>query len=294
MKIGELNRSVKEEILPGGKGINVSIVLNNLGAPSCALGFIAGFTGDEIEGLVKARGVETDFIRLDDDRTSRINVKIRGDRESEINAGGPEITSEEWNHLREKVAKIREGVLVLSGSIPRGVPKDAYVQLLQLTRDKDILTVADVSGELLESVLPEHPFLIKPNHHELGEMFYCTIKTHEDAILMARRLQGMGARNVMVSMAGDGAILVTEKGDAFISRAHEGTVYNSVGAGDSMVAGFLYGYLYARNGEMSFRRAFEYGLCAGSASAFSADLAMASEVERLMEKQVKMTQRGIK
>lgn len=282
---GSVNRASDEMILPGGKGINVSIVLNNLGMESHLLGFIAGFTGKEIERMVSDDGCISEFIKVDNG-FSRINVKMRSEKESEINGIGPAISNSEMTQLLDKLDKLKEGdVLVLAGSIPASIPDTIYYDIMKMLSDRKIMIVVDATKDLLLNVLPLHPFLIKPNKQELAEMINLDNLSKEDIVKNAFELQKRGARNVLVSMAGEGAILVTEDGDVYSSAAHKGNVVNSVGAGDSMVAGFIYGYLKNKD----YKDAFETGLCAGSASAFSENLATKEQVEELLIKQREMT-----
>ena len=282
---GSVNRASDEMILPGGKGINVSIVLNNLGMESHLLGFIAGFTGKEIERMVSDDGCISEFIKVDNG-FSRINVKMRSEKESEINGIGPAISNSEMTQLLDKLDKLKEGdVLVLAGSIPASIPDTIYYDIMKMLSDRKIMIVVDATKDLLLNVLPLHPFLIKPNKQELAEMMNLENLSKEDIAKNAFELQKRGARNVLVSMAGEGAILVTEDGKVYSSAAHKGNVVNSVGAGDSMVAGFIYGYLKNKD----YKEAFETGLCAGSASAFSQNLATKEQVEELLIKQREMT-----
>ena len=282
---GSVNRVSDEMILPGGKGINVSIVLNNLGMESHLLGFIAGFTGKEIERMVSDDGCISEFIKVDNE-FSRINVKMRSEKESEINGIGPAISNSEMTQLLDKLDKLKEGdVLVLAGSIPASIPDTIYYDIMKMLSDRKIMIVVDATKDLLLNVLPLHPFLIKPNKQELAEMMNLENLSKEDIVKNAFELQKRGARNVLVSMAGEGAILVTEDGNVYSSAAHKGNVVNSVGAGDSMVAGFIYGYLKNKD----YKEAFETGLCAGSASAFSENLATKEQVEELLIKQREMT-----
>ena len=275
---GVVNRTKEEMIFPGGKGINVSIVLNNLGLQSTALGFIAGFTGREISDGVAAMGVASDFIELREG-ISRINVKIKSQEESEINGQGPMIHDDELEMLYKKLDGIQDGdILVLAGSIPNTLPEDIYEKIMARLQEKDIKIVVDATKDLLLNVLKYHPFMIKPNNHELGEMFGVVLKTNDEIIHYAKELQKRGARNVLISMAGDGAILVDENGQTFISAPPKGTVKNSVGAGDSMVAGFIAGYLKSEN----YEDALKMGLATGSASAFSEGLATKEEVYQLL------------
>lgn len=275
MKPGATNRSKSEHMLPGGKGINVSIVLKNMGVPSVALGFIAGFTGDEIAQNVADLGCRTDFIKLGKGM-SRINIKLKAEEETEINCVGPCIEEAEVEKLYAQLDKLREkDILVLAGSIPNSVPDSIYQDILTRLQDKNVMVIVDATKDLLVNVLPNHPFLIKPNHHELGEIFGLELKTKEEIICYAKKLQEKGARNVLISMAGDGAVFLGEEGSVFESKAPKGTVVNSVGAGDSMVAGFLAGYLEKKD----YYHAFKMGISAGSASAFSKDLATKEEIE---------------
>ena len=279
-RIGEVNRTSYEKILPGGKGINVSIVLKNLGHESTALGFAAGFTGREIERRLAEYGVKPDFIPLEEG-FSRINVKMKSKEESEINGQGPKITEAAIAALFEKLDAMNgDDILVISGSIPNTLPSDMYERILARYQEKKIPVVVDATRDLLTRVLKFHPFLIKPNNHELGEIFGVELKTQEEVIPYAKKLQEMGARNVLISMAGEGAVFISEKGDELRSGAPKGKVVNSVGAGDSMVAGFLAGYLETSG---DYRTAFRMGLSAGSSSAFSEELATRKEVEELLK-----------
>lgn len=275
---GKVNRTESEKILPGGKGINVSIVLKNLGYESTALGFLGGFTGKEIQRRLAEQGVTTDFIAVREG-LSRINVKLRSDTESEINGQGPMITREDVSKLYGKLDALQDGdVLVLAGSIPAVMSESIYSDMMEYLQNRKLKIVVDATGKLLLNVLQYYPFLVKPNNHELGELFGVEIENKEDVVFYAKQLQEKGARNVLVSMAGEGAVLVTEEGQVLQTEAPKGTVVNSVGAGDSMVAGFLAGYL----GNNDFKEAFAMGVCTGSASAFSEELATKEEVEALL------------
>lgn len=279
-KTGRVNRTMNENILPGGKGINVSIVLNNLGMENKALGFTAGFTGDALKRLLEERGVNTDFIQLKHGMT-RINVKLRAKEETEINGQGPLIKEHHISDLHEKLGYlVQDDILVLAGSIPDSMPKSAYMDIMRLLQDKGIRIVVDATRELLMNVLPYKPFLIKPNNHELGEIFNVEITSKDDVIRYGKRLMEQGARNVLVSMAGDGAVLLAEDGRIYQAAAPKGELKNSVGAGDSMVAGFIAGY----HESGSYEKAFQMGVCTGSASAFSEDLATREEVLDLLKK----------
>lgn len=274
---GEVNRTVEEHIFYGGKGINVSAVLANLGYDSRALGFVAGFTGDEIERGVRSLGFSSDFIRVKKGM-SRINVKLKSDLESEINGMGPEITTEDVEALLEKLDDLEKGdVLVLSGSIPASIDIRIYESILARLEGKGVAAVVDAEKDLLLNVLKYHPFLIKPNNHELGAMFGVVLEDEMAVADYARRLQDMGARNVLVSMAGDGSVLVTEKGDIYQMGVAEGIVKNSVGAGDSMVAGFIAGFLEKKD----YVHALRLGTAAGGATAFSDGLGTKDEIMRL-------------
>ena len=276
-QLGKTNRTAKEQMLPGGKGINVSTVLKNLGIPNIALGFSAGFTGEEIKRRVEEMGLASDFINLQNGY-SRINVKMKDFDGTEINGQGPDISPAETEKLLEKLDGLKEGdVLVLAGSIPRTMPDSIYSDILRRLDGKRILTVVDATGELLLHVLEYSPFLIKPNNHELGEIFQVKLETREDVVLYARKLQEKGARNVLVSMAGQGAVLLDEMGQVHMLPAPKGKLVNAVGAGDSMVAGFLAGWLTKKDYEYAFRM----GISAGSASAFSENLATKKEIEEV-------------
>ena len=281
--VGEVNRAAYSEIMAGGKGVNVSLVLNNLGHESTALGFAAGFTGEKLVRDLKDKGCRTDFIFLEQGMT-RINVKIKGQEETEINGEGPEITPMAIRAMMIKLERLREGdILILSGSIPKTLPEDIYEKVIVRQQGKNVRIVVDATKNLLKETLEYHPFLIKPNHHELGELFGVTISNPEEALSYAEKLQQMGAVNVLVSMAGEGAVLLDEYGNKHMSPAPEGRLVNSVGAGDSMVAGFMAGYLETKNYEQAFRM----GIAAGSASAFSEFLATREETMEVLEKTFK-------
>ncbi len=274
LNLGEVNRAVEEHILPGGKGINVSIVLTNLGIDNTALGFTAGFTGREITREIHGFGCKTDFIEIADGM-SRINVKVHEKIETELNGLGPDITEEHVRKLFDKLNNLTEDdVLVLAGSIPNSMPDSIYADILKYVSDKKVKVVVDATKELLVNVLEYKPFLIKPNNHELGEIFGIKLTSKAEVLEYAKRLQQKGARNVLVSMAGDGAVFVSENGETYSSEAPKGKLINSVGAGDSMVAGFVAGYMEKRE----FEYAFKMGISAGSASAFSENLATKQEV----------------
>ena len=272
--LGQTNRTTKEIIYPGGKGINVSIVLRNLGLDTTALGFLAGFTGGEIKRLILKEGIKNEMIEVNNG-FSRINIKLRSSQESELNGMGPSIDEQSIKKLYQKLDNLTsDDILVLAGSIPSSMPSNIYSDIMDYLKDKNMKIVVDATKDLLLNVIPYKPFLIKPNNHELGELFNVELNTREEVVPYARKLQELGARNVLVSLAGEGAVLVDENGEVYSSKAPKGKVINSVGAGDSMVAGFLYGYKTFNN----YNEAFKYGVCTGSASAFSEQLAKLDEV----------------
>lgn len=272
--VGKVNRTKNEIIFPGGKGINVSIVLKNLGLENTALGFIAGFTGEEIRKRVLGWGIRGNFITIDNG-WSRINIKLRSQNESEINGQGPRIGADAIEKLYSQLDMLVEGdILILAGSIPSSMPDSMYSDIMKRMQEKGIRIVVDATKDLLVNTLQYKPFLIKPNSSELGEIFHVLIKDQDEVAIYARKLQEKGARNVLVSMAGEGAVFIGEDGQVFKSPAPQGKVVNSVGAGDSMVAGFLTGYLK----ESNYRYAFYMGVSAGSASAFSENLATEPEI----------------
>lgn len=281
-KLGLTNRTTSELMLPGGKGINVSTVLMNLGIESTALGFMAGFVGDEITRRVEKMGVKSDFIRIEEG-ISRINLKLKSIDGTEINGSGPNISSEKVDLLMDKLQKLTEGdVLILAGSIPSSMPDDIYRKIMEKLQGKGVSIVVDATQDLLLNVLEYHPFLIKPNNHELGEIFGVKLNSREEVIPYGKKLQEKGARNVLISMAGEGAVLVAEDGSVFAAPAPKGTLVNGVGAGDSMVAGFMTGWLEKQN----YEHAFRMGVAAGSASAFSEYLATRPEVEAVYKQMV--------
>lgn len=276
---GVVNRTSDEVIFPGGKGINVSMVLKNLGYESTAFGFLAGFTGEKLKSLVEEKGIRAEFIPVSEGMT-RINVKIRGEQETEINGQGPVIREQDIKMLYDRLDSLQDNdILVMAGSIPDVMPQTIYMDIMKYLDNKNLRIVVDATKDLLVNVLQYHPFLIKPNHHELGEIFGVTILDKADVITYAKKLQEQGARNVLVSMAGEGAVLVAEDQTVYQSGAPQGKVINSVGAGDSMVAGFLAGYME----HASYEKAFQMGVCTGSASAFSKNLATKEEVMELLE-----------
>lgn len=280
MRLGTINRTNYEQLLPGGKGINVSIVLGNLGHPSRALGFSAGVTGVALEKLLADAGVDADLVHVKEGFT-RINAKIKAVEETELNGQGPRIAPEDVDALFSKLDVLgQDDTLVISGSVPNTLPSDMYEQVMERLAGHGVRIVVDAERDLLTRVLPYRPFLVKPNNHELGDIFGVTLKTRDEVVPYARRMQEMGAQNVLVSMAGEGGVLVAADGQVYQSPAAKGTVVNSVGAGDSCVAGFLAGLMETG----SYQTAFRMGLAAGSASAFSDHLATRPEVEDLMSR----------
>lgn len=278
MNLGEVNRLQGEEVYFGGKGINVSNVLKELGIESKALGFVAGFTGIAIEQSLKENGVETDFVHLDKG-ISRINVKIKSMEETELNGQGPDIPEEKVEELFQKLDLLKDGdILILAGSIPSTLPSDIYERILARLEGKNIKAVVDSTKDLLMKVLKYKPFLIKPNNFELGEMFGVTLKTTDEITEYAGKLKEMGAVNVLVSMAGDGAVLLDENGSTHICGVCKGKVKNSVGAGDSMVAGFVAG-----STEGDYEYALKLGTASGGATAFSDGLAKKEDIFKLLE-----------
>lgn len=280
MRLGTINRTNYEQLLPGGKGINVSIVLGNLGHPSRALGFSAGVTGVALEKLLADSGVDADLVHVKAGFT-RINAKVKAVEETEINGQGPRIAPEDVDALFSKLDVLgQDDTLVISGSVPNTLPSDMYEQVMERLAGRGVRIVVDAERDLLTRVLSYRPFLVKPNNHELGDIFGVALKTRDEVVPYARRMQEMGAQNVLVSMAGEGGVLVAADGQVYQSPAAKGTVVNSVGAGDSCVAGFLAGLMETG----SYQTAFRMGLAAGSASAFSDHLATRPEVEDLMSR----------
>ena len=275
--LGATNRTSSEIIYPGGKGINVSIVLSNLGDRTTALGFLAGFTGEHIDSLIKDMGISSRMIRLDKGM-SRINLKLKSKEETELNGMGPNINIIDIARLYQKLESITEDdILVLAGSIPPSVSEGLYSDIMERLKEKKIKIVVDATKDLLMNVLDKKPFLIKPNIHELGELFNVKLDSADEALPYALKLKEMGAVNVIISMGKDGAMMVDEYGKSYTMNSPEGKLVNSVGAGDSLVAGFLHKYLETGN----YEEAFRYGVCTGSASAFSSALATKEEVEKL-------------
>lgn len=274
LRRGCLNRATNTKVYPGGKGINVSAVLNSLGVENKMFGFVAGFTGNELVRSLTAEGLTADFIKLRSGLT-RINMKVCESVSTEINTPGPNITKDNLKELADKLGELKDGdVLVLSGSIPQGLPTYTYRTIMELVKDRDIKIIVDTSGEQLLATLECHPFLIKPNRTELEELFSTKILLTSDAEKFAHSLQDMGARNVLVSLDSEGALLLREDGSVLHHDAFQGQVINPVGAGDSMVAGFIAGYL--KNND--FSEAFKTGIAAGSAAAFSNGLPSSEDI----------------
>ena len=276
---GITNRTTREEYYYGGKGINVSNVLSELGLENTALGFVAGFTGEAIEKSLVKPGIHPDFIHLKEG-LSRINVKIKHNDETEINGQGPRIDEESLEKLMQKIDEISDGdTLIISGSVPNTMPNDIYERFLERLKDKDIRIVVDATGKLLVNSLKYHPFLIKPNRQELSEMFETTVKSAEDTEKYARKLQEMGAQNVLVSLGGEGALLVDEFGKVHTLGIISRNVVNTVGSGDSMVAGFVAGYELKKD----YAYALKLGSACGNATAFLPGLATRALIDELME-----------
>ena len=286
---GKINRTNSEAIFPGGKGINVSSVLKELDIDSVALGFIAGFTGQELQHRLEQQGINTDFIQVKDG-TTRINLKLRSDilidsengeychQETEVNGQGPNVSDEELNRFWVKLDTLKDDdILIISGSACKGVPQSIYGDIVKFCNEKKIKVIVDASSVLLWNVLEHGPFLIKPNKDELEDLFYRDIDKKAEVIFYAKELQNRGAKNVLVSLGGEGAVLVAEDGSVYEMEAPQGEVVNSVGAGDSMVAGFIAGYIETR----SFENALKLGVYAGSATAFSEGLACKDEIIKL-------------
>ncbi len=279
LQSSDINRTEKEQLFYGGKGINVSVILTRLGVKNKALGFLAGFSGHQLEDMLNADNIESDFVYLKSGYT-RINVKIKSDREIDINACGPEISKDDIKALFEKLEKLKEGdCLVLAGSIPKTLPDNIYEKILDKLSGKGINFVVDATGNLLKNVLKYKPFMIKPNHHELGEIFSTEIKTLDDIKKYGKMLQDMGARNVLVSRGKDGAALLDENGNIHTMGNVPGKIISSVGCGDSMVAGFIAGYSKTKD----YAYALKLGSACGNATAFSTSLAAREEIEKMLQ-----------
>ena len=278
-KAGAVNRADREQVLPGGKGINVSAVLKNLEMDTKALFYTAGFVGDEIQRLVRESGIPAEAVPVQEG-CSRINVKVLSKEETQINAGGPDIREEDLTHLYAQLDTLKEGdVLVLAGSVPASLPRTIYRDVLRHVEGKGVLTVVDAMGDLLRETLSEQPFLIKPNREELEDFFLVRLTSPESVVPYAKRLQEMGAKQVLISLGGDGAVFIAPDGSVTILPAPHGEVVNTVGAGDAMIAGFLYGWSRSEDPAEAFRM----GLAAGSASAFSENLATKDEILKVYE-----------
>ena len=278
-KAGAVNRADREQVLPGGKGINVSAVLKNLEMDTKALFYTAGFVGDEIRRLVSESGIPAEAVPVQEG-CSRINVKVLSKKETQINAGGPDIREEDLTHLYQQLDTLKEGdVLVLAGSVPASLPRTIYRDVIRHVEGKGVLTIVDAMGDLLRETLSEHPFLIKPNREELEDFFLVRLTSPDSVVPYAKRLQEMGAKQVLISLGGDGAVFIAPDGSVTILPAPHGEVVNTVGAGDAMIAGFLYGWSRSENPAEAFRM----GLAAGSASAFSEKLATKDEILKVYE-----------
>lgn len=283
LRTDDINRTDGEEIYYGGKGVNVSVILTQLDIPNTALGFLGGFTGKKLEEMLKSDGISCDFNYLKSGDT-RINVKIKADKEIDLNACGPEITQEDMQSFLKKLDGIKDGdYLILAGSIPKTLPDDIYERMLESVSDRKVNCVVDATGDLLKNVLKYRPFLIKPNHHELGDLFSVEIKSDDDIVKYSKKLQEMGAKNVLVSMAKDGAMLTDENGNVHKIGNAKGKLVNSVGCGDSMVAGFTAGYI--KTADYSY--ALRLGSACGNATAFSEKLATREEIERVFNAEYK-------
>ena len=275
-EVGKVNRTGKGRSFAGGKGINVSIVLTNLKCPNVAFGFVGGYTGKEIERLVKSKGVKTEFVKIQDE--SRINVKVLGKNETQFNGAGPNIEEKDVSLLFKQLSRLKSGdYLVLSGSVPHSLSPLFYCDILQYVDGKGVKVIVDTTGESLIRALKFKPFLIKPNHHELAEIFGVSIETKEDIIKYANKLVELGAQNVIVSMGGEGAVYTNNEGALEYIQAPKGKVVDTVGAGDSMVAGFLAGI------DKGQEYALRLSCAAGGATAFSKGLATRENIDKLME-----------
>lgn len=279
LNVGKINRVKEEHVYPGGKGVNVSRILKNLDNDNIALGFVSGFTGDCIVNSLQALNLKTNFIKVKEGFT-RINVKIKSNQETEINGQGPKISDENLKQFYEIIDKLSdEDILILSGSIPSCLDEKLYENIMQRLQNKNIKVIVDATKNLLLNVLKYKPFLIKPNNHELAEMFNVELKTTQDVVFYAKKLKEMGAQNVLISMGKDGALLVANNNEVFTSSVAKGEVVNSVGAGDSMVAGFVSGYLKSN----SYEEALRLGAASGGATAFSSDLATREFIDKLVD-----------
>lgn len=279
LQSGDINRTQSEKLSYGGKGINVSVILTRLGIANRALGFIAGFSGKYIEEQLNAENIDNEFICLRNGYT-RINLKIKSDVCFDINAQGPDIGDSDVDKLYKKLEKLEDGdILVLAGSIPKSLPDDIYEKIMKGLSGRNVNFVVDATGDLLLNVLKYKPFMVKPNHHELGDLFSAEIKTVDDVKKYGKKLQQLGARNVIVSRGGDGAVLLDENGNIHISENIPGEIKGSVGCGDSMVAGFIAGYTETKD----YSYAFKLGAACGNATAFSDSLAKRENIEKTLE-----------
>lgn len=282
LQSNDINRTVGEQLFYGGKGINVSVILSRLGIENKALGFLAGFSGHQLEEMLDADSIDNDFVYLKKGYT-RINVKIKSSKEIDINANGPEIDSDDIDALFQKLEDLQKGdCLVLAGSIPNTLPNNIYEKILDRLKDKGIDFVVDATGDLLKNVLKYKPLMVKPNHHELGEIFGVEINTLDDIKLYGKKLQEMGAKNVLVSRGKNGAALLDENGELHTTQNVEGKIVSSVGCGDSMVAGFLAGYY--KSGDYSY--ALKLGSACGNATAFSPNLATKEEIDKMLQNEI--------
>lgn len=278
LQTGEINRADNEQMNYGGKGINVSAILSRLKTENKALGFIAGFSGDKLAEMLNADGIDNDFVKLNNGFT-RINVKIKSDNETDINANGPDIHKEDLEKLFEKLDALKQGdYLVLAGSIPKSLPDNIYENILEWLKNRNIKFVIDATGDLLLNVLHFKPFLIKPNHHELGELFDVKIKEYDDIVKYSKLLQEKGAENVLVSCGKKGAVLLDSQGNTYKIGNVPGKIISSVGCGDSMVAGFVAGYI--EKGDYAY--ALKLGAACGNATAFSQSLATKEEIDAML------------
>lgn len=276
--VGEMNRSKNTYLLPGGKGINVSQVLKNLSIENVAILPVAGFTGEKLLHMLSEKGITYEAVRLKQGDT-RINVKVLGQVETELNAGGPDMTEDEKNALISKVESLSDDdYLILSGSVPKGLGEYFYADLMSYLQEKKVRVILDTIGENFKNALAKKPFLVKPNKEELESLFNVKTDTDEALLELAKKVQKMGAENVLVSLGKDGAMLLTEDGNVFYAEAPKGKVVNTVGAGDSMVAGFVAEYTKS----MDMEKALKWGIAAGSASAFSKNLASKEEIDALI------------
>lgn len=283
LTLGEVNRMDYDNMLPGGKGINVSRILKKLGHDSVAWGFLGGFTGDFVKDSLEKIGLKTDFTPIEG--ATRINVKIKAEAETEINGKGPKLTAEELAAFKHQFDKLTaDDTVIFAGSLLPGLNDDFYFDLIKIIREKGAQFVIDTTGDSLLKTLPEHPLVVKPNNHELAEMFHVKFNDMDDIVKYAKKLLEMGAQHVLISMAGDGGLMVT-KDKVYRSLAPKGTVINSVGAGDSMLAGFTGTFAETHDPVEAFR----YGLASGSATAFSEDLATRSKIDEILP-QIKITE----